>query len=73
MDYREKFIQDFGALFASEEVRAHYEGCGVESMTLDSPKNIVTVKFTNGYTRDVCVECDSLLGMVYDIIRRALW
>jgi len=73
MNYREKFIHDFGALFTTEEVRAHYEGCGVESMTLDSQRNIVTVKYTNGYTRDVNVECDSLLGMIYDIIKYALW
>lgn len=44
-------------------------GCEVDDLQLSEDETTVTVKFCNGHTRDVCVEADSGIAMIMDVVK----
>ncbi len=69
--YAERFIREYGELYADQDVRAHHEGMGVESMELTPDKEFVIVHWIGGEERKVNVGGDSVSAMVSDIDRQA--
>lgn len=69
--YAERFIREYGELYADQDVRDHYEGKGVESMELTPDKRFVIVHWITGGDSRVNVEMDSVSAMVVDIDRQA--
>lgn len=69
--YAERFIREYGELYADPDVRAHGEGKGVESMELTPDRKYVIVHWLGGGESKVHVEGDSVSAMVFDIDRQA--
>jgi len=69
--YAERFIREYGELYADPDVRAHGEGKGVESMELTPDRRLVIVHWIGGGESRVRVEMDSVSAMVYDIDHQA--
>lgn len=44
-------------------------GREIEELDLSEDQNTVTIQFRNGYRRDVCVEADSGIALIRDVIR----
>lgn len=47
-------------------------GCDIDDLLLSEDETTVTVRFCNGHTRDVCVEADSGIAMIQDVVRALL-
>lgn len=74
--YQKDFIREFGELLVKYG-EPHYESLGVHHMELSEDGEYVHVYWANDGDRDmnhtsVCVACDSLGAMVYDIMKRIL-
>lgn len=71
--YKADFIREFGELMVKYG-KPHHESLGIHHMELSEDGEYVEVYYgENGeYGREVCVACDSLGAMVYDIMRRIL-
>lgn len=44
-------------------------GREIEELDLSEDRNTVTIQFRNGCRRDVCVEADSGIALIRDVIR----
>lgn len=44
-------------------------GCEVDDLQLSEDEKTVTVRFCNGHTRDVCIEADSGIAIIQDVVR----
>ena len=71
--YKQDFLNEFVELLHKYGV-PHYEGLGIEKLELTDDAEYVRVHWDDSGTnyRTVCVACDSLGAMVYDIMRRIL-
>lgn len=59
---------DFIAVFEATLLCANLE---VAALTLVD-NDTVRITFRNGYTKDVCIECDSYAAIVLDVTRKAM-
>ena len=71
--YQKDFIREFGNLFVKYG-DGHGESLGIHHMELSEDGEWVYVFYgENGeYKKEICVACDSLGAMVYDIMKRIL-
>lgn len=44
-------------------------GSDIEDLILSEDQNTVTIQFRNGYTKKVCVEADSGIALIRDVIK----
>lgn len=44
-------------------------GCEVDDLQLSEDETTVTIRFCNGHTKDVCIEADSGIGMIMDVVK----
>lgn len=44
-------------------------GSDIEDLVLSEDQNTVTIQFRNGYTKKVCVEADSGIALIRDVIK----
>lgn len=44
-------------------------GCNIEKLELSEDEEYVIIKFLNGGTRRVCVEADSGIALIRDVIK----
>ncbi len=44
-------------------------GSDIEDLVLSGDQNTVTIQFRNGYTKKVCVEADSGIALIRDVIK----
>lgn len=47
-------------------------GCDIDDLQLNEDETAVTVRFCNGHTRDVCIEADSGIALIQDVVRALL-
>ncbi len=47
-------------------------GCDIDDLQLSEDETTVTVRFCNGHTRDVCIEADSGVALIQDVVRALL-
>lgn len=45
-------------------------GSDIEDLVLSEDQNTVTIQFRNGYTKKVCVEADSGIALIRDVIKK---
>lgn len=71
--YQKDFIREFGNLFVKYG-EGHGETLGIHHMELSDDGEYVEVYYGDDgkYGREICVACDSLGAMVYDIMKRIL-
>jgi len=63
---KREFVYQLGNLLAAANIYvAHTE--------LTEDGNYVTVTFTNGYSKRVCIECDSFAAIILDVTRAAMY
>lgn len=60
--------EDFISIFELTLVSANLE---VAALTL-LDNDTVRITFRNGYTKDVCIECDSYAAIALDVTRKAM-
>lgn len=69
--YQKDFIREFGDLLVKYG-EPHHESLGVHHMELTEDGEYVRVWWNDTDKTTVCVACDSLGAMVYDIMKRIL-
>ena len=45
----------------------------VKKLKLTEDENTVQITFSNGYSKEVCIEADSFAGIVLDVTRKAMY
>lgn len=60
--------EDFISIFELTLISANLNVTGLSLLDNDT----VLITFKNGYTKKVCIECDSFASIVLDVTRRAM-
>lgn len=60
--------EDFIRIFELTLISANLNVTGLSLLDNDT----VLITFKNGYTKKVCIECDSFASIVLDVTRRAM-
>lgn len=60
--------EDFISIFELTLISANLDVAGLSLLDNDT----VLITFKNGYTKKVCIECDSFASIVLDVTRRAM-